>query len=137
MSDPFEVAHLVDRFMRRIEARLHVRAVRIDTERVGPFGGMVLLTLEELQPAPIQKLVTQMARDKSQMTRIVKSLEDKGLIERRDCPGDGRVALLNLTRKGDAFVGELKTLLSSVIGEILAPLPGEDCEALINALRKI
>ena len=137
MQDPYEVAYLVDRFMRRISANLHDKALAVDTDRVGPFGGMILLTLSDIQPAPISLLVAQMGRDKSQMTRAISSLEKKGMIERRTCEEDARVSVLELTSKGTSFVGDIKSILSIVIDEILTPLSTKERQSLIEALRKI
>ena len=137
MQDPYEVAYLVDRFMRRISANLHDKALAVDTDRVGPFGGMILLTLSDIQPAPISLLVAQMGRDKSQMTRAISSLEKKGMIERRTCEEDARVSVLELTSKGTSFVGDIKSVLSIVIDEILTPLSTKERQSLIEALRKI
>ena len=137
MPDSFEIATLVDRFMRKIEAGLHGKATAMDTDRVGPFGGMVLLTLAELEPAPLHRLVSAMGRDKSQMTRAIKSLEDKGLIMRKACPEDGRVSLLSLTDKGQTFIAEVKKLLAGVIDEILRPVSREERAALLETLRKV
>jgi len=137
MQDPHEIAYLVDRFMRRISANLHEKALAIDPERVGPFGGMILLTLAETEPTPISRLVTQMGRDKSQMTRAIKSLEDKGMIERRIAENDARVSILELTEKGRLLVGEIKGVLSVVVGELLTPVSAEERQALVEILRKI
>ncbi|MAI44411.1 MAG: MarR family transcriptional regulator [Hyphomicrobiaceae bacterium TMED74] len=137
MQDPYEVAYLVDRFMRRISANFHDKALAVDTDRVGPFGGMILLTLSDIQPAPISLLVAQMGRDKSQMTRAISSLEKKGMIERRTCEEDARVSVLELTSKGTSFVGDIKSILSIVIDEILTPLSTKERQSLIEALRKI
>lgn len=137
MRDPYEIAYLVDRFMRRISANLHEKALAIDTDRIGPFGGMILLTLSDIEPAPMHKLVEQMGRDKSQMTRAVRSLEEKGMIERHGCPEDGRVSLLQLTKKGRTFVIEIKKVLSQVIDEILAPASSAERRNLVEVLRKI
>lgn len=137
MSDPYELAYLVDRFMRRIAAGLHTKALEIDTDRVGPFGGMVLLTLSDIQPTPIHKLVDQMGRDKSQMTRTIKSLEEKGMIDRQSCPEDGRVSLLLLSDKGQDFVVQIKAILSNVIDGILTPVSKPERDGLIEVLRKI
>lgn len=137
MQDPHEIAYLVDRFMRRISANLHEKALAIDPERVGPFGGMILLTLAEIEPAPISRLVTQMGRDKSQMTRAIKSLEDKGMIERRVAESDARVSVLELTQKGRLLVGEIKGVLATVIDEILSPVSAQERQSLIEILRKI
>ena len=137
MQDPHEIAYLVDRLMRRISARLHDRARAVDTERVGPFGGMLLLTLADIEPAPISELVAQMGRDKSQMTRAIKSLEDKGLIARHASAEDARVSLLELTPKGQSLVSDLKGVLAIVIDEILSPVSSKERQSLIEALRKI
>lgn len=137
MQDPYEVAYLVDRFMRRISANLHDKALAVDTDRVGPFGGMILLTLSDIQPAPISLLVAQMGRDKSQMTRAISSLEKKGMIARRTSEEDARVSVLELTSKGTSFVGDIKSVLSIVIDEILTPLSTKERQSLIEALRKI
>ncbi len=137
MPDPHEIAYLVDRFMRRISANLHDKALSIDVERIGPFGGMILLTLSDIEPVSMHALVAQMGRDKSQMTRAIKSLEGKGMVERHRCPDDGRVSVLHLTEKGRAFVGEIKEILSGVIDEILSPVSASERQSLSAVLRKI
>lgn len=137
LAAPHHVAQLIDRFTRRIEAGVHARAAVVDTERVGPLGGMVLLTIEEMEPAPLQRLSQRMARDKSQMTRIVQSLEGKGMVARSVSPDDGRVTLLRLTAKGRAFVGEIAAIMTVVVGEILEPLPARDRARLAEILSRL
>ncbi len=132
-----EIARLVDRFMRRIHASLNAKADAFDTHQVGPGGGILLLTLAEIEPAPIQDLVRRMSRDKSQMTRAIKSLEGKGLIERRDLPEDARVCLLALTPKGKETVGMLQQAVAGVLADILSPLSSGEQEALKDLLRRI
>ena len=137
MNNPYEFAYQVDRFMRRIAAGLHEKAVAIDTERVGPFGGMVLLTLSEAQPISVSALVEQMGRDKSQMTRIIKALEEKRMIARHTSPRDGRVSYLQLTKEGRDFVEDIKKILSEVIDGILGPLSESEQNGLLAVLRKL
>ena len=123
--------------MRRIEAGVHVRAKLVDVDRVGPLGGMALLTLQEMEPVAIQKLVVELRRDKSQMTRIIQMLEAKGHVERQPCPKDGRVSILKLTQKGTAFVGELNLIMSEVIEEVLVPLEPAEREMFTSMLKKL
>lgn len=137
MGEPYEVAYLVDRFMRRIAAGLHMKAVEVDTERVGPFGGMILLTLSDIEPAAIHALVDSMGRDKSQMTRAIQTLERKGMIERQVSREDGRVVMLELSDRGHDFVREIKRLLTDVIDGILAPTTTAERAQLLDVLRKI
>ncbi|MEL6216767.1 MAG: MarR family transcriptional regulator, partial [Pseudomonadota bacterium] len=87
-TDPkpdIEVARLVDRLMRRIHASLNAAAPDFDRHGVGPAGGILLLTLADIEPARVHDLATQISRDKSQVTRGIQALERKGLIVRQDC----------------------------------------------------
>ena len=132
-----DIAFLVDRFMRKIQSRLQAKSEEFDTERVGPGGGMILMTMAETGPVPIQEIVRRMARDKSQMTRALKSLESKGLIARSACDGDARVCLVRLSDKGEQTVARLQAVLSEVIGDIVAPLGEEDRVRLKALLAQI
>ncbi|MEM9140242.1 MAG: MarR family transcriptional regulator [Pseudomonadota bacterium] len=132
-----EIAHLVDRFMRRIHAALNEKAPEFDTHSVGPGGGILLLTLAEAEPMRIQDLVRRMARDKSQITRAVSTMERKGLIQRRSDPDDGRGRVLALTPEGRQTVRVLQGAVAGVLGEILAPLSDLEQGALREMLRRI
>ena len=132
-----EIALLVDRMVRRIHAGLHQRAVVFDTDRIGPMGGMILLTIADIEPAPVQELVRHMARDKSQMTRAVQTLEHKGLVDRIQSDTDARVSLLSLTTKGQRTVKLIRKNLAEVIDEVLAPLPPDKKNALKDLLQQV
>ncbi len=131
------IAILVDRFMRRIHGGLQTRAAEFDTENVGPGGGMILLTLADVEPAPVQRIAQLMARDKSQMTRAIKSLESKGLIGRASEASDARVSLLHLTAKGRKAVTRIQQALATVIGEILEPLAVSERRKLTDLLDRV
>lgn len=132
-----EIARNVDRFMRRIHAALNARAKDFDTHSVGPGGGILLLTLAEIEPARLQDLVRHMARDKSQMTRAINVLEAKGLVQRRDCPDDARVSIVALTAEGQKTVDELEQAVAGVIADILSPLSEDQKTVLKEVLGKI
>ncbi len=131
------IAILVDRFMRRIHGGLNARAAEFDTENVGPGGGMILMTLADVEPAPVQLVARLMARDKSQMTRAIKSLEKKGLIDRSDDLSDARVSVLRLTAKGRRAVSRIQGALTTVIGEILNPLETQEQRKLEELLSRV
>ena len=132
-----ETALLLDRFMRRVHAQLNATAPEFDTYKVGPAGGMLLIALSEIEPAPIHALVDRLARDKSQITRVVRTFERKGLVQRTDDPGDGRVQVVALTDEGRAFVDRLLEAVSAAIAETIAPLSTGDQDDLRRLLRKI
>ena len=136
-SPDIETARLIDRMTRRIHAALNARAAEFDRHRVGPAGGILLLTLADHEPARLQDLVRLMSRDKGQMTRGVQALERKGLIARRAHAEDARVSLLELTEEGRTTVGELQRALADALDGILAPLSAPDRAQLKAILAKL
>lgn len=132
-----DIAHLTDRFMRRVHSALNESADEFDTHKVGPIGGMMLLTLAEIEPAKIHDLVARSARDKSQITKLVKIMEAKGLMEREADPNDARVWLLRLTPLGQETVLDLQKAIASALDKILSPLSTNEKEDLRSLLRRI
>lgn len=116
------LAILLDRFMRRLHMALRRKAPGFDTERIGPGGALVLLTIEETGTIPLNQLTDCLVRDKSQMTRTVRALEGKGLVARRQCPTDSRVSLIALTEAGRAVVETHQREIAETIDETIGPL---------------
>ena len=135
MSDT-ELAILVDRFMRQIHMSLQAKASGFDTENVGPGGGMVLLTLADMGPSEMHELTRRVARDKSQMTRLMKSLETKGLLERTTSKADARVSIVSLTPFGNEVVDTLRRAVAEAIGQVLSPITAQEKEQLKDLMRK-
>lgn len=137
LPETVRLAQTVDRFVRRIHEQLHHRALAVDHEKVGPYGGMVLMAISELSPTPVQEITLRMARDKSQITRKLQELERKGLVERLKDANDGRVSLLRLTARGEELVAAFQSALGEVIDALLGPLPPEDRAELVRLLDQI
>lgn len=131
-----EIAVLVDGLMRRIHAGVHPKAAAIDDDRVGPVGGMVLFAIEELQPVPLLQLGRAVARDKSQITRLVHVLEAKDLIVRHAAESDARVSLISLSPNGRKLVDQLRSVVRAVVDETLSGLDAEERGTLHRLLAK-
>ena len=125
-----ELALLIDRFMRKIHFGLQSKAHTFDIEKVGPGGGIVLLTLADMGCPELNELTKQVARDKSQMTRTIRSLELKGLVGRKASSHDARVNLIYLTEHGEMVVETLRKAVAETINEILSPISQEEEEML-------
>lgn len=132
-----DLALLVDRFMRSIHFGLQERAPGFDREAVGPGGGIVLMTLADTGQISLNELTKRVARDKSQMTRMIRSLETKGLVGREVSPDDGRVSLVFLTPKGTEIVGELMQTVAEVIDELLDPISESERLTLKTLLARV
>jgi len=129
-----ELALLLDRFMRRIHFGLQAKAHSFDQAKVGPGGGIILLTLAEMGCVELNVLTRRVARDKSQMTRSIRSLETKGLVARQTSPRDARVSLVRLTPAGDQVVLELQNAVAETIQEILSPISKAEEDVLKRLL---
>ena len=132
-----DLALLMDRFMRNIHFGLQKRAPDFDRKGVGPGGGVVLMTLRDMGRVGLHEVTQRVARDKSQMTRTIRSLETKGLVARAPSPDDGRVTLVWLTAEGEAVVDELLQAVAGVIDELLDPISRAEKDTLRSIMTRV
>lgn len=137
MPDSHSLARELDRVMRKIDAQMHRKMPKVDHARIGPMGSFLLMQLEAMQPCSIQELATAMGRDNSQLTRLLRDLEGKGVLLRKTSEHDARMTLLELTNKGADFLANAKSVLSDAVDGIVQPLSNEEKSTLIAVLRKI
>ena len=112
----------LDRLMRRLHCTMRQRAEVVDRARIGPFGAMTLVTIVDLEPLPIQSLARHLSRDKGQITRTVKMLEEVGLVRRTRSTTDRRVWFVELTDKGHAHVASYQELLTELVEGLVSGL---------------
>ncbi|MEM7702579.1 MAG: MarR family transcriptional regulator [Pseudomonadota bacterium] len=135
-DDTTALAFQVDRFMRRMNARVHAQAPLFDAERIGPIGGMILMALSEVQPAQMQRIATMIGRDKAQLSRMFTNLERHDLVVRSANEADQRSSLLSLTAKGEEFVTRIKAVLGDAVHELIEPLTPDERAELLRLLTK-
>lgn len=136
-KDVLTLALDLDRLMRLLHCTLRRRAEGLDQARIGPFGAMTLMTIADLEPMPLQSLARQLARDKAQITRTVKQLEDVGLIERSRSSTDGRVWLVSLTKAGRARVTGFQELLGGIVTSLTSGLDPAERRQFSEVLAKM
>ena len=137
MSDTLTLALHIDRLMRRIHVDLRPRATAVDDAKVGPLGGMVLMTIDDADQISIQNLAAQLGRDKGQMTRYIQSLERKALIERVDWPEDRRVSRIRLTSAGRDLVTAFRVALTDVVEGLLVDIDTAERDQFLATLQKL
>ncbi len=71
---------------------------------------------------------------KSRVTKLVNSMNDKGLVRRMPDPLDGRVRLLRLTKEGRRIVDRITAFEKSMQEKILAKLEPGDRSRVISGL---
>jgi DNA-binding MarR family transcriptional regulator/GNAT superfamily N-acetyltransferase len=125
------------------------RFSRFYTRRIGllqegllgsPFSlaeARVIWELAHREAATATGLGADLGLDAGYLSRILRSLEAGGLIERRRSPQDGRQSLISLTGEGrDAFAG-LDARSSAQIKGLLDRLPSRDQDRLVDAMGTI
>ncbi len=71
------------------------------------------------------------------VTRIVTSLEKKGILKREIAPHDRRGILVSLTEEGKKVVYEIKHASEELHGEILEKIEDEHREAIVFAIEQL
>jgi DNA-binding MarR family transcriptional regulator len=84
-----------------------------------------------------KELVERSHTDKAQMTRILASLEDRDLLERRPSDSDRRVRCLRLSEKGAALFAQLRDVQDRIGGDLLKSLPMDVQRKLLNACQQV
>jgi DNA-binding MarR family transcriptional regulator len=72
--------------------------------------------------------------DGAGMTRMLDRLERKGLVERRQDPGDRRAVHVTLTREGAALAPRLPAIFEQVSAGLLSELDLEEATRVLRSL---
>jgi DNA-binding MarR family transcriptional regulator len=92
---------------------LHERLAAPGWPRVRPMWGFVLLALRD-RPRNIGEVGELLGVTKQAAAKVVASLVDEGLVERREDPGDRRAAVLGLTPDGDRFLADAEAAYQAI-----------------------
>jgi DNA-binding MarR family transcriptional regulator/GNAT superfamily N-acetyltransferase len=96
-------------------------------------------TLWEIGPkgAEVRELRARLSLDSGYATRVLKSLERRGLITMRPSARDGRVREVRLTRRGRSERAELDRRSDAVARSFLEPLDRKRRERLVGAMTAV
>jgi len=127
--------------------RFYTRVLGLLDERIVESGfslseGRILFELAARGAAGAAQIVArdigeELGIDAGYLSRILRRLEDAGLIARRPLPSDARNAILLLTRKGKKAFAELDRRSSTQASGLLEPLLPEARSALIRSMQTI
>ncbi len=85
--------------------------------------------------APQTAIAKATGRDKPAVTRLVVSLEEKGLLKRTRA--DMRTNSVKLTNKGQALHAEYGPILKDIVDDAMAPLTKKDMAVVHTALKTL
>lgn len=128
---PFAVARVTRRWRKLLDERLKdlgVTQARWTTMVYLQKGGEGLTQRE---------LARLMAIENPTLVRLLDSLEQQGLIERRPCPNDRRARRLHLTPDGTKFMNVLTERAAKLREEMLEGISDEEIEGAVAVFHKI
>jgi len=128
---PFAVARVTRRWRKMLDERLKdlgVTQARWSTMVYLEKGGEGLTQRE---------LASLMAIENPTLVRLLDSLEQQGLIERRPCPNDRRARRLHLTNAGRAFMDDLSERAEVLREQMLDGISDEEIECTVKVFHKI
>lgn len=104
------------------------RSLRHESMSLAEFASISLLMPG--RPMRINELAEALDHSLPAASRIVSSLVDRGLVERREDPDDRRAKVLTLTAAGHAMMDELATSLTDRVEASLAGMAGSVTETM-------
>ena len=128
---PFAVARVTRRWRKLLDERLKdlgVTQARWTTMGYLQQGGEGLTQRE---------LARLMAIESPTLVRLLDSLEQQGLIERRPCPNDRRARRLPLTKDGTEFMNVLTERAARLREEMLEGISDRDIEGAVKVFHRI
>jgi DNA-binding MarR family transcriptional regulator len=121
----------------RAQQLLKTRMQDQDLTGLGPLHMHTLRLCQQQPGAQQQVLVQALGRDKGQMARLVRDLEDRGLLTRTTDEADRRVWRLNLTPEGDARCAWFVALEAQVAQDLMGHLSPADSTQLNRTLQTV
>jgi DNA-binding MarR family transcriptional regulator len=120
----------------------HLRFAELSAAAMEPMGisgreCAVLIAIDDRVPQSQQEVARRLAVDRTTMVALIDELERKGLVDRRQAPGDRRKNVVTLTAVGRATVAKAVSAGAEAERRFLASLSDADAAAFRRLLRSI
>ena len=103
----------------------------------GTPRGHCVLTTARTGDFTQKELADRIGLDKTTMVVTLDALEAAGLAERVPSPHDRRARVIKVTRAGEKAVREGEKVVRRIQDDVLAALPADERDALMDALTKL
>jgi DNA-binding MarR family transcriptional regulator len=113
------------------------RALREEPYELTHMENKVLGFFAQHPGATQSDLAAHSGRDKAQLTRLIRGLRDKGLLEARVDEEDRRSTRLQLTAEGRAIHRKLHAQGARLAGIAVTGMSEEECRLLVTLLERV
>lgn len=97
----------------------------------------VLEVLYQKGKQTIQQIGNCILISSGSMTYVIDKLEQKGLLNRSDCPNDRRAIHVSLTDEGNEFMDKIMPNYLQVVDDMFDSINSEEAETLVHLLKKV
>ena len=98
---------------------------------------LVLKLVSENEGITQTEIIQQLLKDKPTISRMVKSLVEKGIIAKTGGSGDQRSYSLILSKKGKKLIDQMIPIIEEIRSQGLGSLSEKEIQASKNTLKKI
>lgn len=123
-----------------VHARRHLKQVlwsRLSEHGLTPPQFWILMVLREQGSMSLHEVASRICSDDPTTSRVVRTLQEKGLVESLPDPGHGRRIRLSLSAQGRKLAPQLKRLLDHLRKDLQNCLDNDEERILRQALTKI
>lgn len=133
VGDVFDAIHSIMHLYRSQQ----FRAFAGEAHELTHMESKVLRFFAREPGATLSDLVAHSGRDKAQLTRLIRGLRDKGLLEASADEADRRSTRLHLSAAGQALHGQLHRIGAELSGVALTGLDAAEREQLHALLQRV
>jgi DNA-binding MarR family transcriptional regulator/N-acetylglutamate synthase-like GNAT family acetyltransferase len=133
MATPQRVA-AVRQFSRFYTRRIGVLKERFLASDLTLAEGRVVYELARREGATATELTAELDLDAGYLSRLLRKLEDRGLVGRQPSPTDGRQSIVRLTERGYERFAAIDARSREEVAQMLGALSEADQRRLIDAL---
>jgi DNA-binding MarR family transcriptional regulator len=123
--------------LRHLFSALQYRALRGGPHELAHMEGRILGFVDKHPGASHTDLIAHLARDKGQITKLIKGLRDRNLLQAKVDTNDRRIQRLFLTSSGRAMRTVVQRERTTVIRRAMHDFDLDDRRALLKFLRKV
>lgn len=134
LAEPASVEEAVMVTMMSLGRRMRQRQAGDEIDLSALF---ILKVLRGCGPMRLSALAATLELDASTVSRHVRHLEDRGLLERTSDPDDGRASMVAVTRRGTRCLQKHAAGRRALIGQLLEDWTDDDREQLRCLLARV
>lgn len=98
---------------------------------------VLLKKLEEKNGVPQQELAFLTGRDKASLTRLINTVEKKGLVARIPSKSDKRINHIHLTKKGEVLLNHTMPIMEKFVKSLQKNISKEETDKVIEVIKKV